>query len=595
MIWKNRLLLFCLSAIVLFMAIGYASINNVTLSLAGTGNVDVDENVHITVATSAHSNSTINSFSGTMLNSTVDLTNNNTETFTITIYNNTSNDYMFDQVLRDTEQSLFYDNQNITFTLNGLNRYDTLAHGQSVTFTITFGYVNGFTPSSPSDRILNSYINFKFKKGYTVTYSNITTLNNSNYPTVAFENDSMVATFSNDVPYDVKVTMGNSILAENIDYTYVTDQNNSSNKVLTVNNVTNNITIERYYQIVYNLNGGTNNANNPNKYLHGSSETLLDPTKTNSTFGGWYDNAGFTGNAITSTSGKTGTLTLYAKWSGGTELATTFITGLTNGASTNSTNIITKTAPDGATCTYTFAYDGTSDNNLRYIGADPCNYVKFNCDSSGNCETWRIIGVMNGVSSDPVLKIVKNDNTLSRAWHSKNNNTWVGSGMQTYLNNDYLATSSSGVINDYVLSAQWPIGAIAYNGTVSTAYTAAGGTLSSSMSIGIMSATDYYYATSGTNDSTRNTCLTSSMSGNGITSTCYNNDYLFITGQNQWTIDKSSQGNSVVYISNSGKAVRGNATSSYRYRPVVYLKSNVRIKTDGEGTTSKPFELVAGN
>ena len=595
MIQRNRLLLFCLSLIVLFMAIGYASINNITLSLAGTGNVDVDENVHITVATSAHSNSTINSFSGTMLNSTVNLANNNTETFTITVYNNTNDDYMFDQVLRDTEQSLFYDNQNITFTLNGLNRYDTLAHGQSKTFTITFGYVNGFTPSSSSDRVLNSYINFKFKKGYTVTYSNITTQNNSDYPTVAFENDSMVATFSSDVPYDVKVTMGNSVLVENTDYTYVADQNNNSNMVLTVNSVTNNITIERYYQIVYNLNGGTNNANNPDKYLHGSSESISAATKTNSTFSGWYDNAGFTGNAITSTSGKTGTLTLYAKWSAGTELATTFITGLTNGASTNSTNIITETAPDGATCTYTFAYDGTSDNYLRYIGADPCNYVKFNCDSSGNCETWRIIGVMNGVDSSSVLKIVKNDNTLSRAWNSKNNNTWVDSGMQTYLNNDYLATFNSGVINDYVLNAQWPIGAIAYNGTVSTAYTAAAGTLSSAMSIGLMSATDYYYATSGTNDSTRNTCLTSSMSGNSITSTCYNNDYLFISGQNQWTIDKSSQGNSVVYISNSGKAVRGNATSSYRYRPVVYLKSNVRIKTDGEGTTSKPFELVAGN
>ena len=310
----NKFIVITLLITSIFMSIGYATINNISISLAGTANVDTDENVHITTATSAHSASTINSFSGTMLNSTVDLTNNNTETFTITIYNNTNDDYMFDQVLRDTEQSLFYDNQNITFSLSGLNRYDTLAHGQSKTFTVTFGYVNGFTPSSPSDRVLNSYINFKFKKGYTVIYNNITT--QQNYPNTVLEGDTLTVTFTSDVPYDVKVTSGNTVLIENTNYTYVTDQNNSSNKVLTVNNVTNNITIDRYYQIIYNLDGGTNNANNPTKYLHGSSETLLDPTKTDYAFDGWFDNSGFNGNAITSTNGKTGTLTLYAKWVG---------------------------------------------------------------------------------------------------------------------------------------------------------------------------------------------------------------------------------------------------------------------------------------
>ena len=46
------------------------------------------------------------------------------------------------------------------------------------------------------------------------------------------------------------------------------------------------------------------------------------------------------------------------------------------------------------------AYDGTVDNNLRYIGRDPNNYVYFNCDdydspSSSTCELWRIIGIFN--------------------------------------------------------------------------------------------------------------------------------------------------------------------------------------------------------
>ena len=36
-------------------------------------------------------------------------------------------------------------------------------------------------------------------------------------------------------------------------------------------------------------------------------------------------------------------------------------------------------------------FDDTSDKNLRYIGANPNNYVKF------NNELWRIIGVFNNV------------------------------------------------------------------------------------------------------------------------------------------------------------------------------------------------------
>ena len=338
----NEFLVLLIFVSTLFLSMGYAAINSIVMNLDGSAYYAADKTLHISTATSSHSDSTINSFSGTMLNSTVNLTNHNTETFTITIFNNTNEDYMFDQVLRDTEQSLFYDNQNITFTLSGINKYDQLNHGQSKTFTITFSYVNGFTPSSASDKILNSYINFRFKKGYSVTYNNITTQNNSNYPTTVLENDSLIATFSNDVPYSVKVTMGNNVLIENTDYTYTTSNNN---KVLTVNNVTNNVVIDRYYQIVYNLDGGTNNANNQDKYLHGASQTLLAASKTNATFDGWYDNPSFTGNAITSTSGKTGTLTLYAKWLVNYSVTYVDITGSGN---------YTNTAVGGTTFTLTF-------------------------------------------------------------------------------------------------------------------------------------------------------------------------------------------------------------------------------------------------
>ena len=340
---RNSVLVIAILIATVFMSIGYASSNNV-VTVTGTGNIAMTHEVLISSASSASNDSTINSFSGTMLNSTVDLTNNTTQTFTITISNNTTEDVMFDQVLRDTEASLFYSNQNITFDINGLSRYDILLPSQSITFTITFHYVENFTPSTAQDRVLNSYINFKFKKGYSVTYNNINTTN-QNYDTIVLQNDTLVVNFNTDVPYDVRVKSGNTVLTKGTDFTYEVDPINSNNMILTVPNVTNDITIDRYYQIVYNLDGGTNNANNQDKYLHGASQTLLAASKTNATFDGWYDNPSFTGNAITSTSGKTGTLTLYAKWLVNYSVTYVDITGSGN---------YTNTAVGGTTFTLTF-------------------------------------------------------------------------------------------------------------------------------------------------------------------------------------------------------------------------------------------------
>ena len=57
--------------------------------------------------------------------------------------------------------------------------------------------------------------------------------------------------------------------------------------------------------------------------------------------------------------------------------------------------------------------------NIRYIGADPSNYVYFNCSDYANptadtCELWRIIGVFNNVtksdgSKENLVKIIRND------------------------------------------------------------------------------------------------------------------------------------------------------------------------------------------
>lgn len=70
------------------------------------------------------------------------------------------------------------------------------------------------------------------------------------------------------------------------------------------------------YDITYNLDGGTNHANNPASYtVETPTITLQDPTRNGYTFGGWYNNSSFSGSPITTISqGSTDNITLYAKW-----------------------------------------------------------------------------------------------------------------------------------------------------------------------------------------------------------------------------------------------------------------------------------------
>jgi uncharacterized repeat protein (TIGR02543 family) len=71
------------------------------------------------------------------------------------------------------------------------------------------------------------------------------------------------------------------------------------------------------YNITYNLNSGTNFESPPATYtIETPTITLGIPTKSNSTFEGWFTTAGFTaGTQVTSIPiGSSGAITLYAKW-----------------------------------------------------------------------------------------------------------------------------------------------------------------------------------------------------------------------------------------------------------------------------------------
>ncbi len=85
------------------------------------------------------------------------------------------------------------------------------------------------------------------------------------------------------------------------------------------------------YSITYHLNGGTNHADNAATYTYGAGLTLKAPTKANYTFAGWYDNAEFTGSAVTSiTTTESGAKEFYAKWTDASYGITYHLNGGTN-------------------------------------------------------------------------------------------------------------------------------------------------------------------------------------------------------------------------------------------------------------------------
>lgn len=70
------------------------------------------------------------------------------------------------------------------------------------------------------------------------------------------------------------------------------------------------------FDIVYELDGGTNHADNPKKYSTDKLPVELKaPSKTDFTFEGWYKEKGFKNKVEKIEKGTSGKLTFYAKWS----------------------------------------------------------------------------------------------------------------------------------------------------------------------------------------------------------------------------------------------------------------------------------------
>ena len=260
--------------------------------------------------------------------------------------------------------------------------------------------------------------------------------------------------------------------------------------------------------------------------------------------------------------------------------------------------------------------DKTTDKNLRYVGASPKNYLKF------NDEIWRIIGVFNNITTideqehektESLVKIVKNDSLGSYSWDSSESsinggygiNEWSQADLMTELNTDYINpnpasettlwfngdnNSKNGTYDyskniksnsiDKVAKVRWNLGG--YNTPSASAlnmYNAERGTLhvinpSDGITrtntwdgkIALIYPSDYGYAS--TNEACRNVLDASN---------CKNENWLFNSADQCTLSPFSDNAYSVFDVSSGGFFYVGDASGASGVRPVLFLKSDVVI------------------
>ena len=268
---------------------------------------------------------------------------------------------------------------------------------------------------------------------------------------------------------------------------------------------------------------------------------------------------------------------------------------------------------------YNLKIDNTKDQNVRYYGSDPNNYVRF------NNELWRIIGVFNDN-----VKLVRKDSLGRFSWDSSESNVnggwgvneWSQSALKNYLNTMYyggtsvtcyngqnkkevtcpankLDNTSKSLIDNYT----WNTGAIELGKASDTLafYKDERGNLTGLINndtvertttwpgyIGLPYATDWAYA------SGNDICEVNMRSKDSSNKYICLNDNWMSKGEEYWTLSpRASNVNNIWMVSNFVSVWTNSASSPYALHPSIYLKNNVQI-ISGTGTSSDPYILKAG-
>ena len=199
------------------------------------------------------------------------------------------------------------------------------------------------------------------------------------------------------------------------------------------------------------------------------------------------------------------------------------------------------------------------------------------------------------------LKIIRNEPySTDIAWNTDNVNDWTTASLQEELNTSYLNSIQS-PYKEMINNAKWNLGGSSSSNdvTASMFYERERGTdvysgrpTEWTGQIGLMYPSDYGYATSGGSTTNRASCLAKELYDWNSVSDCYNNDWLYDSSNNQWTLTS--------YSANSELAFRvlssGYVTTTYAayaltaVSPALYLTSNAKID-GGDVSRENPFIL----
>lgn len=278
--------------------------------------------------------------------------------------------------------------------------------------------------------------------------------------------------------------------------------------------------------------------------------------------------------------------------------------------------------------------------NIRYYGADPNNYIYFNCSdysnqSSSTCETWRIIGVFNGK-----VKLIRGSVIGEYSWDNKDTSTgaesangkndWTEARLMKLLNPGYESETTGGSL--YYNSGSGNCYAGENNATKACNFTSTG--IKNDITRNLIS--DTTYSLGGWNDSEiysneiyekeRETTVYTGRPTiwQGKIALPYPSDYSYAVDLNQckekilynsasepctsnnwmkrivnngindtgWLLTPNSSISSAVWNVDAHGSVYPDDAADFTYvvAPVLYLNSELDIKT-GTGSSSVPYRL----
>ena len=270
--------------------------------------------------------------------------------------------------------------------------------------------------------------------------------------------------------------------------------------------------------------------------------------------------------------------------------------------------------------------------NLRYIGANPNNYVQF------NEELWRIIGVMKDIENpdgtkEDKIKLIRSDRIGIYSWDNKasgvgsstseyGSNDWSDSTLQKVLNEEayYNRTSGdcpygkngatrpcdfseAGLTSDaksMISESVWNLGGLSdyTSKTPKEIYEAERGEVvytgrptKWTGKVGLIYVSDGWYATGGGSTIDRSSCLNKNIHTwyNSDVSDCRKNDWLYRT--TRWTLTPYSAYNSTIFNLRLQQYETYDSTRAYDVHPTIYLNSQIKISNNQNGSDTTPFIL----